>query len=242
MSRWPLYAGIALASSAVTALATSLILPAQGGEAVRDYLLAHPEVIPEAMERLRAKEAAGRIAGNRRALEAPFAGAWIGAERPDVTLVQFFDYACGFCRASLPDIQRLVREDPKLRVVFRELPILSPGSEAGARASLGAAVRGRYARFHDALYAAGRPDSATIAAAARAAGLDPADLARVGATPAVTAELSRNIELARSLGVTGTPAWVVGDQTLSGAVGYAALKKAITDARAARTQPAARPG
>lgn len=242
MSRWPLYAGIALASSAVTAVATSLILPAQGGEAVRDYLLAHPEVIPEAMERLRAREAAGRIASNRRALEAPFAGAWIGAEQPDVTLVQFFDYACGFCRASLPVIQRLVREDPKLRIVFRELPILSPGSEAGARASLGAAVRGRYARFHDALYAAGRPDSATIAAAARAAGLDPADLARVGATPAVTAELSRNIELARSLGVTGTPAWVVGDQTLSGAVGYAALKKAIADARAARTQPAARPG
>jgi protein-disulfide isomerase len=232
MSRWLPYVAVAALSTAATAFVTTVLLdrPA-GGEAVREYLLANPEVIPEAMERLRGKQASAQIAANRAALETPFAGAWIGAEQPDVTVVQFFDYACGFCRASLPNLQRLVREDPKVRVVFRELPILGRDSEQAARVSLAAAEQGRYARFHDALYAAGRPVAQSIAAAADAAGLEPGRTQAIAQSDAVARELSQNVELARMLQFGGTPAWVIGDQALNGAVPYDTLKAAVAAAR-----------
>lgn len=238
MKSWLPYAAVAVVSTVATAVATTAWLESRGGaggEAVRAYLLEHPEVIPEAMEKLRAKQAATQIAERRRELETPFAGAWIGAEKPDVTLVQFFDYACGYCRASLPDVQRLVREDPKVRVVFRELPILSRESEQAARVSLAAAAQGRFARFHDAMYATGRPSTETIATAARNAGLDPAQLQQAMRSEDAEREIVRNVEMARALGFSGTPSWVVGDQMLSGAVGYDALKKAVAEARAGRS-------
>lgn len=237
MTRWLPYAAVAAVSTLVTAVATTAWLDRSdgGGESVRAYLLEHPEVIPEAMDRLRAKQSAAQIADRRRELETPYAGAWIGAEKPDVTLVQFFDYACGFCRASLPDIHRLVKEDPKVRVVFRELPILSPDSERAARVSLAAATQNRFAPFHDAMYATGRPSTQAIADAARTAGLDPAQLQQAMRSPEVEREIGRNLEMARALGFTGTPSWVVGEQTLSGAVGYEALKKAVAEARARKS-------
>lgn len=236
MTRWVPLAGVALASAVLASAGTVALMQRSGGGAqVRAYLLENPEVLQEVMERLRTKQMAAQIAPNRLALETPYAGAWIGAEKPDVTLVQFFDYACGYCRASLPDVQRLVKEDPKVRVVFRELPILSRESEVAARASLGAAEQGKFAAFHDALYAAGRPSTETIAVAARAAGLDQAKLAATMKAPRAEQELDQNIELARALGFTGTPSWVVGSQVLSGAVGYDALKKAVEEARQERS-------
>jgi protein-disulfide isomerase len=231
MTRWLPYAGVALLSGVVASLGTAAALQSRGGDGVRAYLLQNPEVLQEAMERLRLKQVAAQIAPHRKAIETPYAGAWIGARDGDVTLVQFFDYACGYCKASLPDVQRLVREDPKVKVVFRELPILSRESEVAARASLAAAEQNRFAAFHDALYAAGRPSPETIAAAARTAGLDQAKLAAAMNAPRAEQELGQNIELARTLGFTGTPSWVVGNQVLSGAVGYDALKQAVAEAR-----------
>lgn len=233
MTRWLPYAGVALLSGVVASLGTAAALQSRGGDGVRAYLLQNPEVLQEAMDRLRLKQMAAQIEPHRKAIETPYAGAWIGAKDGDVTLVQFFDYACGYCKASLPDVQRLVREDPKVKVVFRELPILSPESEVAARASLAAAEQGRFAAFHDAMYAAGRPSPDTIAAAAREAGLDRAKLQAAMNTPRAEQELGSNIELARTLGFTGTPSWVVGDQVLSGAVGYEALKRAVAEAREA---------
>lgn len=235
MTRWLPYAGVALLSGVVASLGTAAALQSRGGDGVRAYLLQNPEVLQEAMDRLRLKQMAAQIEPHRKAIETPYAGAWIGAKDGDVTLVQFFDYACGYCKASLPDVQRLVREDPKVKVVFRELPILSPESEVAARASLAAAEQGRFAAFHDAMYAAGRPSPDTIAAAAREAGLDRAKLQAAMNTPRAEQELGSNIELARTLGFTGTPSWVVGDQVLSGAVGYEALKRAVAEARENRT-------
>jgi len=231
MTKWLPYAGVALLSGVVASLGTATALQGRGGEGVRTYLLQNPEVLQEAMDRLRLKQVAAQIAPHRQQIETPYAGAWIGAKDGDVTLVQFFDYACGYCKASLPDVQRLVREDPKVKVVFRELPILSRESEVAARASLAAAEQGRFEAFHDAMYAAGRPSPDTIAAAVRKAGLDQAKLQVAMATPRAEQELGQNVELARTLGFTGTPSWVVGDQVLSGAVGYDALKKAVADAR-----------
>lgn len=232
MKQWIPFAGVALAAAVFASAGTALTMRhLHAGGDVRAYLLEHPEVLPEAMERLRLKQAAAQIAPNRLALETPYAGAWIGAAKPDVTLVQFFDYACGYCRASLPDVQRLVKEDPKVRVVFRELPILSRESEAAARVSLAAAEQGKFAAFHDALYAAGRPSAATIEQAAGRAGLDMTKVQAVVKAPRAEQELTQNVEIARTLGFTGTPSWVVGNRILSGAVGYDALKQAVADAR-----------
>lgn len=199
---------------------------------VREYILAHPEIIPEAMEKLQAKETATVVEANRTKIETPFASAWAGAAKPDATLVLFYDYACGFCRQSLPVIERLLKEDASLRIVFRELPILSPESETAARTALAAAQAGKFKRFHDALWAAGRPSAATIDGASKTAGLDPRATATAVAAPAIQAEIDTNIALARELGFTGTPSWVIGDQVLNGAVGYDALKAAIAKARA----------
>ena len=217
-----------------TTLAAGLIGALVGGgavaygsrQSVRDYLLENPEVLPEAMNRLREREAARVVSANRSALETPFAGAWAGAADGDVVLVEFFDYACGYCRKSNADVERLLREDPKLKVVWREWPVLGPDSEAAARASLAAAQAGRFKPFHDQLYAAGRPTRDAVAKARAAVGLN-------GELPAAATdrELERNFQLARNLEATGTPTFVVGDQIFQGAVGYEALRDAVKEAR-----------
>ncbi|MDQ8755747.1 DsbA family protein [Sphingosinicella sp. LHD-64] len=196
---------------------------------VRDYILNNGEILPEAMERLRTRQASAAVGQYRSALERPFHGAWAGAEDGDVVLVEFFDYACPYCRASNADVARLLREDPRLKLVWRDYPVLGPASEQAAVASLAAARAGRYKDFHDRLYAAGRPTEATIAATVQATGLGAPAL-----TDEVRTELQRNFELARNLGINGTPTFVVGDRILSGAVGYDALREAVAAARAAR--------
>ena len=227
--------GLALAGgAAIGAIAMSQAAPINTADkaaierVVRDYILEHPEILPEAIARLEQRNGAQAVAANRSAIETPFVGAWEGAADADVTLVEFFDYACGYCRAALPDVQRLLREDPKLRVVYRELPVLGPASEAAAGVSLAAAKQGRYVQFHRALFAGGRLDAGSVAKAARDAGVDPA----FGQSAKARAEIASNLDLQTKLRLAGTPSWVVGDTVLSGAVGYEALKKAIADARA----------
>lgn len=221
-----------------TALAAGLIGALIGGgavaygsrQSVRDYLLENPEILPEAMDRLRERESAKAVSANRTALETPFAGAWAGAADGDVVLVEFFDYACGYCRKSNADVDRLLREDPKLKVVWREWPVLGPDSEAAARASLAAARAGRFKPFYDRLYAAGRPTPDALAQARAAIGLS-------GDLPAAETdrELARNFQLARNLEATGTPTFVVGDRIFQGAVGYEALRDAVKEARQSKS-------
>jgi protein-disulfide isomerase len=193
--------------------------------------MADPQVLMDTADALRDRQTAPVVDAQRAALEKPFASSWAGSEKPDVTLVEFFDYACAYCRASLPHVERLLKEDKGLRVVYRELPILGPESVAAARVSLAASKSGRFNQFHDALYAAGRPGADTIAAAATIAGVPP----EPGADPQIEAELNRNLQLASQLGASGTPTFVVGDRVLNGAVGYDALKSAIAAARANST-------
>ena len=198
---------------------------------VRDYVLAHPEIIPEAMGRLRDREAGKSIAANRKAILEPFGDAWIGSAQPDVTLVEYFDYNCGYCRATLPAIAQLVERDPKVRVVFREWPILSEESVTAAKMSLAAAAQGRFKAFHDALYAAGPVSAQTIAAAARVAGVDTAKAAAL--TPQAEAEIASNRAVAQQLGLTGTPSWVIGTKIVSAALPLEELEKAVKEACAA---------
>ena len=196
---------------------------------VHDYVLAHPEILPEAMEKLRDRESGKTVTANRAAIVTPFGSAWAGNPKGDVTLVEYFDYNCGYCRASLPTIARLIAADPKVRVVFRELPVLSAESRVAARASLAAAAQGKFATFHDALYAGGPVSDASIAAAAAKAGVD---TAQPGFGKTADAEIAKNMETAAKLGMTGTPSWVVGDRVLSGALPLEDLQKAVAAARA----------
>ena len=168
---------------------------------VRQGMLADPKILSETVDALRDAQYAPVLAQYRAAVETPFGSSWKGAAKPDVVLVEFFDYACPYCKASNPYVDRLVKEDKGLRVVYRELPILGPDSVIAARLSLAASGTGRFVQFHDALWAAGRPAPDTIAKASQAAGIAPAPTG----DPAIEAELKRNFQLAGQLGATGTP-------------------------------------
>lgn len=198
---------------------------------VRETILQNPEILPEAVERLRARQAKQQLANSGAGVETPFPGAVLGNPAGKLVLVEFSDYACTFCRRSVEDVDALIAANPDLKVVVRELPILSPASTAAARMALAAAEQGRFAQFHKAMYAAGRPDDTTITAAAQAAGLDMARARKTIADARVETEIGRNLEMARALGFDGTPSWIVGDQMLSGAVGAEELARAIAAAR-----------
>lgn len=226
MTRWLLPA-VALGGAIVGAGGVYAVGKAAGGAMVRDYLLENPEVIREAATRLEARDQAKAVATAGGGVTKPYAGAWIGNPKADVTLVEFYDYNCGYCRSSVPVLAQLIARDPSLRIVFRELPILAASSRDGARASLAAARANRFKPFHDALYAGGPVSAATIAAAARTAGVSvPAR------DPAADAEIASNLRAAEALGVTGTPSWLVGDRVLIGAQPLAELEAAIAAARA----------
>jgi protein-disulfide isomerase len=194
---------------------------------VRQGLLADPNVLSETVEALRDAQYAPVLAAARAQVETPFASSWKGSAKPDVTLVEFFDYACPYCKASNPFVDKLIQEDKGLRVVYRELPILGPDSVVAARLSLQASKLGRFAQFHDTLWEAGRPAPDTIAKAAQEAGISPTP----PDDPVAEQELKSNFQLAGKLGATGTPLFVVGDKVMNGAVGYDALKQAIAEAR-----------
>ncbi|WP_440488479.1 DsbA family protein [Sphingomonas sp. SAFR-052] len=206
---------------------------------VRDYILANPEILPEAMRRLQAKEAGKAVAANRAAIVDPFPGAIAGNPDGDVSVVAYLDYACGFCRASLPAISGLIASDPNVRIVYRELPILSRDSRTAAEWALAAALQDKFKPFHDALYAAGRVDAGSIEAAARTAGLDLNAARAAIASPQIAGEIERNLKTAGVLGFSGTPSWVVGDQVLGGAQTLPALQAAVAEARKAKATPAA---
>lgn len=213
------------------------LVPAASGERVRtegvvhDYLMAHPEIIPAAMDALRDRGHAETIAANRSAIYTPVGSAWAGSANPDVTLVEYFDYNCGYCRASLPTIAQLLKSDPKLRIVYRDFPILAQSSVDAARMSLAAAEQGKFQAFHDALYAAGPVSAQSIAAAAKTAGLDAARAAAYA--PRAEQEITSNETIARTLGMTGTPSWVIGNKVVSSALPLEDLQKAIAEVRAA---------
>ena len=195
---------------------------------VRQGMLADPKILTDAADALRDAQYEPVLTANRAALETPFASSWKGAAKPEVTLVEFFDYACPYCKASNPAVDRLVEEDKGLRVVYRELPILGPDSVTAARLSLEASQAGRFGKFHDTLWATGRPSPQSNAAAAQAAGIAP----QPTEDATIEAELKRNFQLAGQLGATGTPLFVIGNRVLNGAVGYDTLKQAVDAARA----------
>lgn len=201
---------------------------------VHDYILSHPEIIPEAMTAMQTRDVATLLRNNRAEVETPFPGAVAGNPTGDVTLVEFFDYACPYCRAAHGDVKRLIAADPKLRVVYRDFPVLTEASGEAALAALSAARQGKYTAFHDRLFdSPGKVERERTVAVVRAAGLDERRTAADLTDPKLKAEIRKNLDLGRALGLTGTPTFIVGDRILSGAVGYDKLVEAIAAARKA---------
>ena len=206
---------------------------------VREYLLNHPEIIVEAIEGLEEKRRRATEDSQRAALatqrdlilndpDAPVGGNPGG----DVTLVEFFDYRCPYCKQVAQPLAQLIKEDGKVRFVFKELPVLGPDSVTAARAALAAHMQGKYAEMHDALLRhRGTYDDQAIARIAAEVKLDPRRLKADMAKPEITAMLDRNRQLARDLAVTGTPAFVIGNMVVPGAVDLETLKKLVADAR-----------
>jgi len=194
------------------------------GDKVHAYLLSHPETIRDAATKL-------ALAPYRAAIETPFAGAWAGNPKGDVTMVVFSDYNCPYCRATSPEIDRLLANDPRLKVVWREMPVLGPGSDAAAAAALAAAREGKYLAFHRALFSGGHPDANGLAAAAKAALIAPENLAAGAKAPEVQTEIQTNLALGQRLGIAATPFFVLGNHTIQGAVGYDRLAAAVAEAR-----------
>lgn len=201
---------------------------------VKDVILANPEIVPQALEKHQANQVAAAIDSVRPVLEKPFSGAWAGNPKGDVTVTVFTDYGCVFCRASVADIDRLVRADKGVKLVYRELPIIAPQSKDAALAALAAARQGKYDAFHHAMFAAPGLDRAAIDAASTRAGVILDERSDAGVdTRLFEREIDNNLALAQQLGVNATPTWIVGSKMLQGAVGYDELRRAVVAARAA---------
>lgn len=234
-----LFALAALIGAGILFVAQRSIPGVPGGDraqiegVVHDYVLAHPEIIPQAMQILDDRRSGELIAANAAAITQPIGSAWAGNPKGDVTLVEYFDYNCGFCRASLPTVAALIESDPNLKVVYRELPVLSEESGVAAKLSVAAAKAGKFQAFHDALYAGGPVSDASMTAAARTAGLDPVALKSAAQDPGIDAEIQSNLALASQLRMSGTPSWIIGDRVISGAMPLERMQQEIAEARKA---------
>ena len=195
----------------------------------RAYLLENPELLEDMYTALQDKQAKERLAEAGDALYQPFPGVVLGNPQGSRVMVEFSDYNCTYCRASLADVQRLIDEDPELKVVMREWPIIAQSSEDAARMALAAGLQGKYEAFHNALFANGDTSPAGVEATARQVGLDMERARADAASEAVSVELVSNVTMARELGFSGTPSFIAGDTPFGGMVGYERLKEALAE-------------
>src|SRR6516164_4940982 len=206
---------------------------------IQTYLLDHPEVIVESLNRMEEHQRASAemevqaIVQSRadelfRDVDSPIGGNPNG----NVTLVEFFDYNCPYCRQMMPVMTRAESADPQLRIVYKEFPILGPNSKLAAKAALAAHKQGKYLAFHKALFQVrGTVDAITRTEGAATVGLDVDRLKADMEDPAIAALIEKNLALAQSLRIDGTPGFVAGRQVLRGAIDLKALQGFIQEAR-----------
>lgn len=188
-----------------------------------DAILENPEVIAEAIRILQARqEAANRMSAvdalnaNRERLERDENAPLLGNPDGDVTIVEFFDYNCPYCKRVAPSVKEIMEEDGNIRVVYREWPVLGEGSVFAARAALASRNQGKYEEMHWALMDLGRSDANSVLATAKKLGLDIAQLQKDMNAPEVTEHINTSNELARALQFNGTPSFVIGDDLVPG--------------------------
>jgi protein-disulfide isomerase len=208
-------------------------------EIVRSYLLANPDIIVEALNILEDRQKTEAAASQAAALTQRISELRDDPRTPshgpadaDVTVIEFFDYRCQYCKQVAAALAELARGDARLRIVYKELPILSPDSLVAARAALAAHLQGAYRPFHAALMARrGAYDDAAIAAVAGELGLDLARLKADMNRPEIAAQIERNRALARDLGIRGTPAFVIGTELVPGAIDLETMRGLVAKAR-----------
>jgi len=210
---------------------------------IRDYLLAHPEILQEASNELEKRQAQADAAKHREAIKQYSQALFhsprqvtLGNSQGEVTLVEFFDYNCGYCKRALDDMLGLMRNDPQLRIVLKELPVLGPGSLEAAQVAIAVRIQDpsgkKYLQFHQKLLGGRGPaDRAHALAAAKEAGLDVKRIERDMASGEVKATLEENKQLAQALAIGGTPSYVIGTDVVVGAVGLAALADKVRMSR-----------
>ncbi len=222
---------------------------AEMGPVIRDYLLANPEVLEQAFEVLQQRRADEAALAQTKAIEENKSRIFASDHQmvlgnPDgaITMVEFFDYNCGYCKRALTDMTALLAANPDLRIVLKEFPILSEGSAEAARVSV--AVKDiapeRYLDFHQALLS--RPGPADASKAIEVAGdlgLDTEALKKAAGAESVQQNLQEVLELAGVLGISGTPSYVIGTELVPGAVGYDSLQSKVSAARQPQGTPAA---
>ncbi len=210
---------------------------------LREYLIANPEVLQEAMAEFEKRQTAAEsekhktaVKDNAKAIFSSPRQVTLGNPDGDVTFVEFFDYNCGYCKRAMLDMLALMKADPKLKVVLKEFPVLGPASLEAAQ--VGVAVRmqdktgKKYLEFHQKLMGGrGQADKSHAMAAAKDAGLNMAQLEKDLASPEIKATLDESFKLAEALGMNGTPAYVIGSDVVIGAVGLPALQEKINTNR-----------
>jgi protein-disulfide isomerase len=235
-----------LAMAAAPPLAAQTFNDSQRGEIekiVRDYLVAHPEVLQEALAELEKRqtlaEAEKHKAGVKEYSQALFASTHqvtLGNPQGDVTLVEFFDYNCGYCKRALSDMLDLMKADPKLKVVLKEFPVLGQGSIEAAQVAVAVRMQDKtgkkYLDFHQKLLTGrGQADRAHALAAAKDVGFDVSRIEKDLQSDEIKTTIEESMKIAEALGLNGTPSYVVGDEVVVGAVGLAALKEKVETAR-----------
>jgi protein-disulfide isomerase len=210
---------------------------------IRDYLISNPDVIREAMEALQAQEEAAQAAlvqdTVRQNADALFRSEYdfvLGNPEGSLTMVEFFDYNCGYCKRSLDDVVALVETDPEIKFVFKEFPILGEGSVFAARAAIAARKQGKYWEFHQAMMRErGTNDEEQVMRLAADVGLDVERLRTDMEADEVDLAIQRNYSLAEAMGIQGTPAFFIDDRLIPGALGLEGLRTQIAEVRAEGT-------
>jgi protein-disulfide isomerase len=235
-----------LAASAAPAMAQGQPLSAEQRKAItdliRETILKNPEIIQDALIELERRNTVAQADAQRNAVAAekaritdPATSVIIGNPQGDITLVEFMDYNCGFCKRAMEDVTALSKADPKLRVVLKDFPILGPDSVEASRVAVAAKNQlqgAKYFEFHNKLMGVkGKVNAAKALDIAKEAGADVAQLKKDMEAPATKAAIEDTVALGDRLGLTGTPAFIIGDEIVFGAVGQAALKAKIDSVR-----------
>jgi protein-disulfide isomerase len=232
----------ALALPVLRSAAASEFTPAQKTEIegiIKDFLANHPDLLLQALQdaddkaKAAAKDkAAQALADHRQQVYDDPLTPSAGNPKGDVTLVEFFDYRCPYCKQVEPSLEKLLGDDKMLRFVYKEFPVLGPDSDLAAHAALAAKLQGKYDAFHRALMnTPGHPDEAVIFKVAASVGLDVDRLKQDMHSPDVEKEIKANLDLGNTLDIDGTPAFIVGTTIVPGAISLENLKKLIADTR-----------
>jgi protein-disulfide isomerase len=210
---------------------------------MRDYIVGHPEVLQEAMAEFEKRQNVAETEKGRAAVQTNAAEIFnsprqvtIGDRNGDVTLVEFFDYNCPYCKQALVDLNALMKTDPKLRVVLKEFPVLGPGSVEAAQVAVAVRMQDptgeKYFKFHESLLGGrGKVDKARAMEVAKDSGADMTKLATDMESDEVKATIQESFKLAEALGMNGTPSYVIGDNVVVGAVGLDALREKVNTSR-----------